>query len=89
MKLEVLRKKIDRLDCTLMQILSKRFSLIKEINQCKKELRLSIKDKDRERQILENMLNKSKSLKLRRKFIRKIVTEILKESRELQRSRYL
>ena len=53
MTLEALRKRIDEIDTDLLRLLELRFQVVKEIGLFKKENKLPILDKDREKEVLQ------------------------------------
>lgn len=73
MDLEQLREGINNIDHQLMELLDKRFELVKQVGAYKKENKLPIVDNDRQKFILEkaNNFNNSSSIK---KIYQKIFT---------------
>lgn len=73
MDLEQLRDGINNIDQQLMELLDKRFELVKQVGAYKKENKLPIVDNDRQKFILEkaNNFNNSSSIK---KIYRQIFT---------------
>lgn len=65
MDLEQLRDGINNIDHQLMELLDKRFELVKQVGEYKKENKLPIVDNDRQKFILEkaNNFNNSSSIK--------------------------
>lgn len=65
MDLEQLRDGINNIDHLLMELLDKRFELVKQVGAYKKENKLPIVDNDRQKFILEkaNNFNNSSSIK--------------------------
>lgn len=65
MDLEQLREGINNIDHQLMELLDKRFELVKQVGAYKKENKLPIVDNDRQKFILEkaNNFNNSSSIK--------------------------
>lgn len=65
MDLEQLRDGINNIDHQLMELLDKRFELVKQVGAYKKENKLPIVDSDRQKFILEkaNNFNNSSSIK--------------------------
>lgn len=65
MDLEQLRDGINNIDHQLMELLDKRFELVKQVGAYKKENKLPIVDNDRQKFILEkaNKFNNSSSIK--------------------------
>ncbi len=70
------RKEIDKLDSTIVELLNKRKNLIILINKYKEKHNLSILDKKREKEILKKLPNK---------YEQNIFKKILKESRKIQK----
>ena len=80
-EISALRIRIDNLDKKLLQLLKKRFELTKEVGKIKKIKNLTIEDKKRENEIIEN---KIKNSNLNSKFIKEFFKLIFKESKKLQ-----
>ncbi|NPE26555.1 chorismate mutase [Methanococcoides sp. SA1] len=77
-----LRTEIDNLDKEIIQLLEDRFELTKEIGEIKKSENIQVKDNNREEQIIENRISQTG---LNEKFITKIFSTIMEESRRLQK----
>lgn len=80
-RLNKLRTKIDLLDGKLLDILSKRTQVVREIGQIKKEKKLASLDKKRWKEVLESNVKKAADLGLSKDFITKIFNLIHKYSR--------
>jgi chorismate mutase len=76
-----LRKKIDKIDKTIIENLIKRFDVVKKIGKEKKKLKIGITDTEREKEIFENIFRISKRYKNE---INKIYRTIVKESKKLE-----
>jgi chorismate mutase len=76
-----LRKKIDKIDRTIIENLIKRFDVVKKIGKEKKKLKIGITDTEREKEIFENISRISKRYKNE---INKIYRTIVKESKKLE-----
>jgi chorismate mutase len=81
-KIKKLRSLIDKTDKTIIKNLEKRFEIVKKLGKVKKNLRLSIVDKKREKEVFENIKRYSKKYK---KEIGKIYKKIIENSRKVQR----
>ncbi|MBI5046467.1 prephenate dehydratase [Candidatus Micrarchaeota archaeon] len=79
MELEDLRKKIDRIDSEIIQLLSDRM----EIAVRTKHLKKTVSDPDREKELLSKIISRSRGL-LSPAFSEKLYKEILLESKSLQ-----
>ncbi|NOZ63374.1 MAG: prephenate dehydratase [Caldiserica bacterium] len=84
MKLEDLRKLVDKVDEEILLLLNKRASLSKEIGKIKKEKNLPIFDPRREEEVVDKIVKKNKG-PLDDKQLRSIYREILSISRNLQK----
>jgi chorismate mutase len=73
-----LRKKVDKIDLKLLKILSKRNNLTSKIKKRKKENKIKLEDKTREKTILKNL--NSKQL-ISKKTLENIYKEIFKQSK--------
>ena len=81
-----LRKEIDEIDEEILNNLSKRKNLVREIAKLKKSIRLPVMDKDREKNLLDNLKKKAKKIGLDEKFVGSLYGIILKNSREEQKN---
>jgi chorismate mutase len=81
-KIKKLRSLIDKTDKTIIKNLEKRFEIVKELGKVKKNLRLSIVDKKREKEVFENIKKYSQKYK---KEIEEIYKKIIENSKKLQR----
>ncbi len=75
------REKIDKLDNQLCDILEKRFELVKDVGNHKKNNGLTIEDKKREESVINSKIGKTK---LSDDFTREIFELIMKESKRIQ-----
>ena len=85
-KLASYRKKIDKLDKSLLSNLSKRMSLVKEMGTFKKTNHISIIQRNREKEIVWSLSNAAKSKGLSKELMQKIFAAIFAEGRRLQKS---
>ena len=83
MELKEIRKRIDLLDSRILRILNDRM----ELALMAKKLKSSIEDKDREKEIIERIRMNSTGL-INAEFVEKVYTEILKESKNLQKKEH-
>ena len=81
-QIQILRRKIDKIDRDIIHNLSERIDISKKISKIKRKNNLTIRDIRRENDIINNLSNVST---LNRKFIDKIFNEIFEESRRIQR----
>jgi len=72
------RKKIDKLDITLIDLLEKRFKITKEIMNLKDTAKIPRTDSLREHEIIEDLQKKSK---LDKDFVEKLMKLIFKEAK--------
>lgn len=75
-QLEILRKEIDGIDTTLLEILQKRFIVVKKIGKIKKEKELSVVDTKRWDTVMANCIKKAYSLGLPEDLVKEIYTII-------------
>lgn len=78
------RKKINKIDSEIIKLLAKRRELSREIIQLKNETRSSIRDKDREKELLTKLVELGKKEGLDSDFITKVFHEIINDSVKLQ-----
>lgn len=84
-----LRKKIDETDEEILNNLSKRKNLIKEIAALKKSMKVPVLDTEREKYVLDNLKNKAKKIGLSTELIDSIYNLIFENSKleqEIQNS---
>lgn len=86
MKLDELRKEIDKVDRQVIRLLCRRFRMVRNIAGIKRGVGLKINDKAREREIIENCKSASDG-SLDEKFIEKLMHLILTKSKSIQRHR--
>lgn len=84
MDLEHIRQEIDKIDDEIINLLSKRKDLVREIAKIKKESNKPVLDKKREQEIIERLKTKAKEQGLDESFINSIFEIILKNSRNEQ-----
>ncbi|MBU2651014.1 MAG: bifunctional 3-deoxy-7-phosphoheptulonate synthase/chorismate mutase type II [Bacteroidetes bacterium] len=87
-RLEDLRRQIDRIDASLLDLLAKRFGIAEEIAMIKQSQKLNILQLKRWEHVLESRLRQGKLLGLEESFLKKILEQIHKESIRRQ-SEYL
>ncbi|RLB15392.1 MAG: bifunctional chorismate mutase/prephenate dehydratase, partial [Deltaproteobacteria bacterium] len=83
MNLEQIRKDIDQIDSMILKILTRRMELVLVAGKLKSR----IEDREREREVLETIKEKS-TRPIDAGFIEKIYAEIIKESKNLQEKNY-
>ena len=83
MSLKDIRKGIDVIDSKILELLNDRMQLA----LMAKRLKSHVEDREREKELLENIKSNSTRL-IHAKFIEKIYTEIIKESKNLQQKEY-
>ncbi len=79
-KLSELRQKINDVDSKLLDLLSKRHTLAIEIAKIKQQMRLSIRDKNREEDLLRSVVKQSTSMGLNADYITRLFTLIMEDS---------
>lgn len=85
MKLLKIRKEIDKLDMKFIEILAKRMSYVSEVAEYKKNHNLKRRQKDREKEIFENLKNKASELSLSPELLRDLFKRIIKESHRIEK----
>ena len=79
-QLEELRKKIDRIDRELLEVMGERMKIIEEIGLFKKENNIAVFQPERWKEILNTRPQAAERLKLHREYIRKLYSLIHDES---------
>ena len=82
--IEKLRKSIDELDEEILNLLSKRKGLAREVGKLKEKLDLPVFDKKREQEILDSLSKKAKHLGLDVDYVSNIFSSIFQSSRSDQ-----
>jgi len=82
--LETLRKQIDILDKELLQILSKRFTTVKQIGVLKKQLKLSALQTKRWQEVIASRVKTARELKINTDFVKKIFNLIHDEALKIE-----
>ncbi|MBN1157318.1 chorismate mutase [Candidatus Woesearchaeota archaeon] len=85
MKIDELRKDIDRIDDTIIELLATRNAVSREIGRLKKKEGKDITDKQREIEIIKRLKEKAKEQDLDDMFIDEIYRIIMSKSKEEQR----
>ena len=83
-----LRKSINKIDEEMLNLLSKRQHLAKEVGTLKKSLNIPIFDKGREEEILNKISKRAKKLELKEEFVEEIFSAIFKNSRASQQRKF-
>jgi monofunctional chorismate mutase len=86
MGLDDFRERINEIDQKIIEILSQRASVIQELAEYKKQHKIPIIDIKREKEVLENVRIISLKNKLNPDSVEKIFSEILQESKNIQRN---
>jgi len=81
--MQKLRKQIDEIDQKIIKLLAKRMDVVKKIGQFKKEAGISVKDKNREQE-LKNELKRIAGKDLSPDFVDRLYDVIFKECRKVQ-----
>ena len=85
MDLLKIRKKLDVLDTKLIKILAERMSYIPQVAEYKRENKIKRFQKDREKEIFENLRNKAVELDLNPELLEDLFKRIIKESHRIER----
>lgn len=85
MEIEALRKEIDSIDETILDLLSERKAAIKKIAAIKKKLNKPIVDNGREKQIVERLKKIAGEKGLDKNFIASLYKSIIRNSRKEQK----
>lgn len=84
MSIEILRKKIERLDFQLLETLVRRFELVLQIGDLKNIQKKPILNREREKELNELYRKWAKELDLSEGLVKSIFELVLKESQDLQ-----
>lgn len=83
-RLEQLRKRIDKIDLDIVDILAARMQLVEEIGLYKKENNVTILQLERWNSVLKNILNQSENLGIQKEFSKKLYQLVHEESIRIQ-----
>jgi len=78
--LDTLRQEIDAIDDQIVELISRRFKTTQTIGHLKAQDSLPVVDRNREKQIIARLAEKSESLSLNPDLIQSIFTSILSEA---------
>lgn len=79
-----LRKQIDEIDEKIVDLLAKRFLLVKKIGEQKKALGMEVQDRKREEEKMISLIKKASQFNINRETIEKIWGIIFRESYEIE-----
>ena len=82
--MEERRKKINKVDSEIIKLLAKRRDLSREIIRLKNESKSTIRDKNREKELLTQLIKLGKKEGLDSDFVTKVLQEIIDDSIKLQ-----
>ena len=85
--IEFYRDKIDLVDREIVNLLTERFEIARDIAELKKNIDIDVFDKKREEEIFAKLKDWAKELNLDEDFLRKIFELIIKESRKIQKDK--
>lgn len=85
MKLEEIRKKLDKIDKSIVRLVAKRLSYMPYVAKYKKEHDLPIYDASREKKVIKSRKMLAQKLNINPNLIEKIFIAIMKESRDIQK----
>ena len=84
MDINTLRKQIDEEDENLIKSLEKRFHIVKKIGEIKKQLQVSIEDKERFEEVLRSRKEMAKKMGISEEFINKLFNLIHDEAVDIE-----
>lgn len=83
--LKQLRKKIDRVDATIIRMLAERRKLARAAGRLKQRLKMVVKDPKRERDMLKHYRAESNRHRLDPVFVHQLFRHIIRYSRKVQK----
>jgi chorismate mutase len=81
-KLKELQSKIDEINSKILNLVIKRNQIVKKIKEHKKEKNLPVYNPKREKDIHKKMQKAAEKKNLNKKFVRKLFSLIIKQSRK-------
>ncbi|MFQ5406438.1 MAG: chorismate mutase [Candidatus Micrarchaeia archaeon] len=85
-QIRILRREIDRQTEKMLHALKKRLEAAEKIGKIKKRSKKKIKDKKREKQVLEKTAKYAKKIGLSQKTTKKLINYCISKSRQKQKS---
>jgi chorismate mutase len=85
MTLDIIRKKIDKIDDKIIELIAKRQSLMPVVGKIKKDNKMSFNQVKREKDILDAKKKKAKEFNVDLQLVEKIFKLIFKNSKDIQR----
>jgi chorismate mutase len=85
MTLDIIRKKIDKIDDKIIELLAKRQSLMPMVGKIKKANKMPFNQVKREKEILDAKKKKAKESNVDLQLVEKIFKLIFKNSKDIQR----
>ncbi len=82
--IQQLRKKIDQVDEQILRLLGERATICKSIGQIKKQQKMSVSDKDREKQVYMHVREKASNLGLNQLQVEQIYRQIVNMCSRIQ-----
>jgi len=83
--LEVIRKKIDAIDNSIVKLLSRRWDLVKKAGRCKRERKIAYWQASRVKEVIKTRTELGKKLGLPGKFVKIMFTNIVKFAMDEER----
>jgi chorismate mutase len=83
-----LRKKLDKITEDLIDLLAKRKGLVLKLAKVKREIRTSIKDKKREKKILETAKKLAKKNNLNPSLVEDIMKLLMEDAKKIQEQNF-
>ena len=85
MNIKNVREKIDNIDHKILNLISKRFTLLSNVVKYKIDNNLPIRNYKREKEILKNITKKASVLKINTKFVQKLFNNIILEAIRIEK----
>lgn len=84
-KIQKLREKLDKITEDLIDLFAKRKKIVLELAKTKREIKTSIKDKKREKEILETAKKMAREKGLNSILVEKIVKLLIEDAKKIQK----
>ncbi len=85
-RIENARRKVDQLDSQILDILAKRFEIVKQIGELKAERNLPVRDEPRESALLTDILAQAAERNLNQNLVQRVFFEVIEYGRKIQES---
>lgn len=84
-KLLHLREQIEEIDSQILELIGKRLEVVRKVGAAKKKLNKPIRDRRRERELVDLLTNKAKKLKIPEEVVKRVWRSFFRAAYKLER----